>query len=304
MIRNELTSSCPLYCPDGNQRFAWYPPTGSPPAHYYPTLWMDGIDDQTGAWSDVNYTWSVYSGMINARLAVPSPLELDFSVEYGARGDTGTVHMEVVATDTIPFSKLRWRFGIVEDGLTSGSKHYDQILREYVTTHVGDTLSISEGDTVSRSEEFVMDPTWVVENCRIVVFVQNGKDVTPLEQEREVLQAIQKPVIAPTPERVTDLTITLSEENLILDWSPVATDTNGNPVEVDYYQVYRDTLGFFEPGSDPFGSTAGTFYVDDSGVVGDAGTHYYYAVTAVAGGKESEHSGGVGEFDKVIVSDK
>ncbi|MCK4597475.1 hypothetical protein KAU04_05520, partial [bacterium] len=158
--------------------------------------------------------------------------------------------------------------------------------------------------TVSRSEEFVMDPTWVVENCRIVVFVQNGKGVTPPEQEREVLQAIQKPLIAPIPERVADLTITLSEEDLILDWSPVAVDTSGNPLEVEYYQVYRDTLGFFGPGSDPFDTTTDTTFTDDTGVVGDSGTNYYYAVTAVAGDKESEYSGGVGEFDKVVISGK
>ncbi|MCK4272133.1 hypothetical protein KAX22_05760, partial [bacterium] len=94
-----------------------------------------------------------------------------------------------------------------------------------------------------------------------------------------------------------------SENDLILQWSPVTTDTSGNPLGLHYYQVYRDTLSFFEPGSDPFTSTTDTFYVDDSGVVGDTGTHYYYAVTAVAGSKESDFSGTVGEFDTGLTNE-
>jgi len=51
-------------------------------------------------------------------------------------------------------------------------------------------------------------------------------------------------------------------------------------------------------------SSTDTFFVDTTGVLGDAGVHYYYWVTAVAGHKESGHSGGVGEFDREVVTAK
>jgi agmatine/peptidylarginine deiminase len=103
---------------------------------------------------------------------------------------------------------------------------------------------------------------------------------------------------APVP--VADLTIDLSAGDLLLEWSPVTIDGYGNPVTIDHYYIYRDTAAFFGPGSDPFDSTAATSYLDGSGVTGDTGTNYYYAVTAVSGGKESVHSGACGEFDRAV----
>jgi len=102
------------------------------------------------------------------------------------------------------------------------------------------------------------------------------------------------------PAAVADLTIDLSAGDLLLDWSPVTIDGYGNPVMVDQYYVYRDTEGFFGPGSDPFDSTAATSYLDDSGATGDTGTNYTYAVTAVCGGEESVLSGACGEFDREL----
>ncbi|MCK4272292.1 hypothetical protein KAX22_06555 [bacterium] len=105
---------------------------------------------------------------------------------------------------------------------------------------------------------------------------------------------------SPIPERVDDLTVTLVGEDLVLEWSAVTVDTNGNPLEVDLYRIYRDNVAFFGPGSDPFDGIIYTTYMDTSGVVGNTGTHYYFAVTAVTGGKESGFSGLVGEFDQYL----
>jgi hypothetical protein len=258
---------------------------------------VDGIDEQTGA-GTVSWTWSTYKSMITARLSEPSPLEMSLEVEYGTHGDSGFVAVQIVATDTIPYTSLRVRTCIVEDGLRYSGRNYSQILREYFSpstpAHAGTPITISEGDTVNHSDDFVMDPSWDPENCRVVAFVQNGVGV-PLEYE--MLQGIQKPLIEPTPDAVDNLISTKVEDDLLLEWSPVEVDTSGSPMVVDYYQVYRDTLGFFGPGSDPFTTTSDTFLVDDTGVIGDTLVNYYYQVTAVAGSKESELSAATGEFD-------
>lgn len=103
------------------------------------------------------------------------------------------------------------------------------------------------------------------------------------------------------PQQVADLTVTLAGEDLRLEWSAVTVDVHGTPLVVDRYRIYRDTVAFFDSGSEPFDSTGVHSYVDTSGVVGDTGTHYYYAVTAVSAGKESGSSGQVGEFDRELV---
>jgi hypothetical protein len=104
------------------------------------------------------------------------------------------------------------------------------------------------------------------------------------------------------PEEVDDLFITLMGSDLMLQWSPVNADTNGQPIAIDYYAVFRCSLDFFGPGSDPFMTTVDTFFVDDTGVVGDTTNQYYYCVTAVSGAKESDKSLVVGEFDCHIIT--
>ena len=104
------------------------------------------------------------------------------------------------------------------------------------------------------------------------------------------------------PEAPGDVTITLSKEDIRLDWSAVTVDTAGNSIVADSYYVYRDTVSFFFPGSLPFDAVVHLYSIDTSGAVGDTAVHYYYSISAVSGGMESELSGVVGEFDKKTVT--
>ena len=300
VIEGYVVFGQPFFKTEAKQRFEnYYPPTEFPSGsgiweHHTPTLWVDGLDEQTDVVGDVDSMRTVYGDMISARRAVASPLAMDMQVEYGAREDTGTVHVEVAATDPIVFSGLHLRMAIVEDGLSTKGD-FNQVFRDYFPDRYGIPFGISEGDTFSHFEDFVIQTAWNADNCKIVAFVQD--DTT-----REVVQAGQTRVV-PVPAGVAELTVTLVESDLRLQWSPVRLDTEGNPLTVDSYHVYRDTLAsFLAP--DSIYSASDTFYVDDSGVVGDTGTHYYYSVTAVAGSKESEYSEVAGEFDKHVASGK
>ncbi len=245
----------------------------------------------------VSYTWSVYKSEIGARADVPSPMVMDLQVDYGARADSGTVHLQVVATDPITFTDLRLVMAIVESDLSWDGHHWNQVLRDYFPTRFGISFTIAEGDTFTHSEDFVIQAAWKEQDCKIVAFVQDWVTY-------EVLQAIQSPVFVPAPEQVRNLTVTLNQDDLLLNWLPVEKDTTGVPLTVDSYRIYRDTVASFGPGSDPFTTTANTYYLDDSGVVGDPGVQYYYAVTAVAGGKESRHSAVAGAFDRYLATGK
>jgi hypothetical protein len=106
--------------------------------------------------------------------------------------------------------------------------------------------------------------------------------------------------VAP-PEAVDDLTATLSETDIVLQWSAVTTDTSGAPLVVDLYRVYRDTVPDFTPGT-PLDSTAGLMFTDNTGVVGDTGKHYYYVIVAVHEGDTSAPSNTVGEHDRGLIA--
>jgi hypothetical protein len=299
VIRNHVAGH--FFTAEAYQRWHYYPETYYPDFgmwdHWTPTAWFDGVDEQTALVAyDEDSTRAVYRDKVTTRRMVPSPLALDLEVAYGGKNDTGTAHVEVVATDVISFEDLHLRLALVEDN-ASTKLIRNQVLRAYFPDTLGISFSISQGDTFDHSEDFVIDTAWVAENCKMVAFVQD--DTT-----REVVQVVQRLVSSPVPEEVADLTVTLVGEDLLLRWSSVTVDTSGSPLEVHLYHVYRNTLPVFETNLTPLTSTTDTFYLDDSGVVGDTGINYYYAVTAVSGSKESGFSATVGEFDKDILKVK
>jgi hypothetical protein len=280
---------------DGQERFLYYPETYLLDAgwgHWEPTLWIDGLEERTDTWGHMDSIRHIYRDMITTRRAVSSPLSVDFQVEYEVASDTGMVHVEVLATDTVASTRLQLRLAIIESNLSYAGSNYGQVLRDYFPTPKGVSFTIAPGDTFTHSQAFVIQTGWDAENYHIVVFVQNDGD-------REVIQTLQGPVVAPVPEQVADVKVSLAGHDLLLEWTPVTVDTDGNPLVVAGYHVYRDTTPSFTLGSGPpLVSIADTFYVDHSGVVGDAGMQYFYSVTAFTGGKESDFPGAVGEFDK------
>jgi hypothetical protein len=95
------------------------------------------------------------------------------------------------------------------------------------------------------------------------------------------------------PSAITDLTATLSADDIALQWSHAADN-----VAIDHYVVYRGTDPRFEAtGGDSVYGTKGTTYLD-VGVVGVVGTNYFYLVKATdTSGNLAEDSNRVGEFD-------
>jgi subtilisin family serine protease len=77
------------------------------------------------------------------------------------------------------------------------------------------------------------------------------------------------------PQAITDLSLTKSGDNVILQWSPVTTDIQGNTEQVRHYKVYRSTDPAFIPtDSDLIGTTTDNQLVDADGAL----ANYCYVV--------------------------
>jgi len=100
---------------------------------------------------------------------------------------------------------------------------------------------------------------------------------------------------APPP--VTDLSIQLCENDLVLTWTAPDTKT------VVRYVIYRDTAGDFVPApEDSIGGTADVAYTD-AGVVAPGVSHYYTVKAVSDSGGKSEPSNCVGEHDIELHND-
>jgi parallel beta-helix repeat protein len=106
------------------------------------------------------------------------------------------------------------------------------------------------------------------------------------------------------PAAVDDLAAFKAAGDIHLTWSAVTVDTAGHPKEVKWYTVYR-VNDPEEPiyGGDAIALTQEVSF-QDTGVAGDPGVHYYYAVKAEdAAGRRSAESNRAGEFDIPLINE-
>jgi uncharacterized lipoprotein YddW (UPF0748 family) len=110
------------------------------------------------------------------------------------------------------------------------------------------------------------------------------------------------PADAP-PAAIADLRTDKSNSDIVLSWSPVTTDTLGNPETISQYVVYRETQPNTPP-ADSIGATSDTTFTDP-GAAGSVATNYYYVVRAVDDDQsKSSSSNKAGEFDIDLSADK
>jgi hypothetical protein len=104
------------------------------------------------------------------------------------------------------------------------------------------------------------------------------------------------------PAAVAGLCADLADDRLHLAWQAVTLDEGGNPIAVDHYIIYRQTVPDFVPvPGDSLAATADTFYDDTTAALKDPGVNHYYLVRAAdAQGRKSAVSATVGEFDIML----
>jgi fibronectin type 3 domain-containing protein len=168
-------------------------------------------------------------------------------------------------------------------------------MRDMLPDENGKGFSITPGGTFEDTTDYTLSASWLPENCKLVVFVQGDKT------HPEVLQSVQRSLM-PRPAVVDEVVLSKSGSQVCLTWSEVTKGTDGLPLAVDCYRVYRDTSRYYLPGSEVLlDSTTATIYWDDAaGHVGDTEANCFYYVTAVAKGMESAPSLVVGEIDKSL----
>lgn len=108
-----------------------------------------------------------------------------------------------------------------------------------------------------------------------------------IAQEEEIIKETPKSQVAP----ITDLAITKVDNTLKLSWT--------KPTGAVLFKIYRSKNPYFIPQrKDLIAFTRKSEYADRTkGIVGDPDNNYFYVVTSVGKGGESDVSNRVGEFD-------
>ena len=185
---------------------AWWPSSGDPyyqynipentarvnyyGADYVPHFRIDGhIDGESN-----RYAWA---GMLVNETQVPSILEMDITGNYDPDALEGEFTVTIYAESDPRVSNLKLRIALIENGIhwqaPNGLTQHDQTFRDMIPSTSGQSMTISEGETVEYTFDFETPNPLDPENCMLVAFVQS-------DQNREILQGalVAVPDLIPT----------------------------------------------------------------------------------------------------------
>ena len=136
--------------------------------------------------------------------------------------------------------------------------------------------------------EYLEDSTVSVTSNPRSVQIPGSEARIYCRRKRWITEDIVPPVM-PESVMITDMT-----DSILVSWSPVLIDSLGNSESIAYYDVFRDTLPYFEVTSSVFlASTSDTSFVDEMPAPGNL---YYRVRSCDTSGNTSPGSLGAGRF--------
>lgn len=154
----------------------------------FPTAKFDGVETVEGG-SGSSSMYSTYLPHVNSRNEVPSSFTIDVNGDHENMTDfTLEVNMEKVAdTDA---DNIKLHAAVTESHIEDSWQGMDEVNfveRLMVPDHNGTDMDFSSNTSQTVELEFSLEDEWVVDNCELVVFLQD-------DNSKEVLQAIKHPI--------------------------------------------------------------------------------------------------------------
>lgn len=152
-------------------RYAYYMSSGL----YTPHAYIDGFIDGGS-------TYTSWPGAVEGRFLDPSPVSITIT---GTRNGNA-LNLNAAIFAELPVNSTTWRvhWVVVESGISAPQNSpggyvpfiHDYAFRNFYPDPNGSTITIVQGQTVNFPRSIPLDASWVPNNLRVIVFVQNNTD--------------------------------------------------------------------------------------------------------------------------------
>jgi len=215
-----------------NSRNSYYGITG------YPTAVFDGVSAVVGG----SHTVSMYPSYLpkyNARIAVQANIQMAIDVTHTGLDYTAIITINKVGSLTPANFKLHYFVTVSNIQYNwQGQTHLEHVNALMVPDQNGTDISFTSGDTQVITLNYSLDPTWAVEDCEFIAFVQDATT------SKEVFNGIKRGAI--------DLTLEYSASETQIIKNQAVTFTNNT---TGGYIGVPETYSWSFPGATPSTST-------------------------------------------------
>ena len=223
-----------------------------------PSAWFDGVLNSLGGMGSGSM-YSYYLPLFNERIAIPS----NFTVAMNGFNDGSDFTVLVTIENVEPYEgdNLVLQFTLTEShiphnwGSLTEANHVNRFM---APDEFGTPLDFSSNSTQSIILEFSVDPSWVIENCELVAFVQDNTT-------KEILQGakVAVPDLAPmyynnASSQAINMVPVINTSGEVAPRVTVANEGADALTSVDInYMVNEESLNTFSwTGSLAYGETA------------------------------------------------
>jgi hypothetical protein len=167
----------------------------------FPTAYFDGLNSVVGGSHDQSM-FSYYFPKVNQRMAIQSSFTVDVTGTHTCMTDFNAhITLEKVAANSS--TNLKLHVVVTESHIAEywqGMDEVNWVCRLMAPNQNGTVVSFTGGDTQEFDIPFIVDPSWVLEQCEVVVFLQD-------QSTKEIFQATKLPLLDFTPEYDFDATV-------------------------------------------------------------------------------------------------
>jgi len=167
----------------------------------FPTAYFDGLNAVVGG-SNTQSMFPQYSVKVNQRMAIQSSFTIEVLGTHIGLTDF-TAHITLVKVASNFSSNLKLHTVVTESHIEEywqGMDEVNWVCRLMAPNQSGTSVSFSGGDTQEFDIPFTVNPNWVLDECEVVVFLQD-------QGTKEIFQATKLPLLDFTPEFEFDATV-------------------------------------------------------------------------------------------------
>jgi hypothetical protein len=178
-----------------NARNSYYGITG------FPTAYFDGRNQVVGG-SNTESMYSSYLPKVNQRMAVQSSFTIDVEGTHTCMTDFNA-HITLVKVAANASTSIKLHVVVTESHIEENWQGMDEVNwvnRQMSPNQNGTVVDFTGGETQEFDIPFILDPSWVIEQCEVVVFMQD-------QSTKEIFQATKLAMLDFTPEYNYDATV-------------------------------------------------------------------------------------------------